>query len=433
MKAKKLLWILGLLLALAFVLFLSSCKTERDQNTVLGPHPTGWMDPASANFHGQPAVRDSNSCRSCHGEDLHGGTSGSSCYTCHASYPHPVGWINADGPAFHGLVARMDSSRQCQTCHGADYRGGNSGVACFTCHRNYPHIENANWLTLTPDTTFHGWATLVDSVQGQSCTPCHGADFRGTPIARSCYDCHNGLHVGVNNEDTDTHRAFVASKGWALASCKVCHDSTFTGGPAATVNEEAACTACHATTNVAMDLGGCNVCHTTEPDARPYWKVPFGMDSAAAGAHTTHVTENNYGCRECHPSLSASGHPHALPADAGFIEGRVRFANLFGMQPVVSHNGPANSGNATCSNVYCHTNGVHPTPGAPVTFPGWRSTLHCGACHGIPPTPAENPSHPQNAVCSACHSSVDPTSNFAFPDSIRFVADSLHVDGSYHR
>ncbi|HEY3295561.1 MAG TPA: CxxxxCH/CxxCH domain-containing protein [bacterium] len=438
MKQHKSLWIFLGLLALALMVAMVSCKTTREQST-LGPHPAGWNDPASAAFHGFAAARDSNSCRECHGQDLHGGSSGRSCYDCHATFPHPATWMDTTSSAFHGVAAKTDSSKSCVGCHGSDFQGGISGVGCYRCHTTYPHIVNTAWQQpLSTSPLFHGWYAQSDTNgPGQTCKPCHGTDFRGTPRANSCYDCHSVLHTTVENEDTDTHRAFVASKGWKINdNCAVCHGTDFTGGAAAGVDSAAVCIQCHAPTDNVMMLTGCNVCHTTEPELRSFWKVPFG--TADAGAHPLHVADNKFSCRECHPSLSASGHPHPLPADVAF--NRAVLADTFGFSPAFSHVGAPNSGNGACSNVYCHSNGLNPNfpphqnPRPAVVFPQW--TLHggCGMCHAIPPSLADDPSHPQGTGlnCSACHHDVDPNSNFNFPDSIRFVSDSLHVDANYH-
>lgn len=437
MKHTKPLWIFLPLLALMLLIAMLSCKTERVQSA-LGPHPEGWMDAANPNFHGVPAQRDSsNNCRACHGQDLTGGTSGISCSQCHLTLPHPANWMDTTSTGFHGVVARQDSNsnRNCAACHGADFRGGTSGVSCRGCHAPYPHADelpDTSWVgPLVADTVFHGWVAMSDTAgPGTSCTPCHGADYHGTSRAPTCFECHTMLHVDVENEDTSTHREFVASKNWKITTvCAVCHDTSFSGGRAATVDDAAVCTQCHNPSDDTMKLTGCNVCHTDDPSLRPYWKLPYGMDASAVGAHPTHVTENGYACRECHPSLSASGHPHALPADVAFVTGRTRFSNLFGMQPVFSHQGAANSGNGQCSNVYCHTDGVQPNPGPPVAFPQWTSSgFTCGTCHRFPPAAP----HRQDEVrCHLCHGDVDPTSNYNYPvpDSIRFIPDSLHVDG----
>ncbi len=47
---------------------------------------------------------------------------------------HPAGWLTKSSPNFHGVAIssnKWDMS-QCKTCHGPDYRGGSSGTSCFT-------------------------------------------------------------------------------------------------------------------------------------------------------------------------------------------------------------------------------------------------------------------------------------------------------------
>lgn len=79
------------LVIVGFVVFLYGCsevKNDLTVATVPGIHATGWVDPSSANFHGKSLETtnyDLNACKSCHGGDFSGGTSGVSCSNCHAS------------------------------------------------------------------------------------------------------------------------------------------------------------------------------------------------------------------------------------------------------------------------------------------------------------------------------------------------------------
>ncbi len=65
-----------------------------------------------------------NSCVSCHGASLQGGT-GPSCYTCHDAADH----TSVRGGVHH----RSGSSSSCATCHGPG-NGGGLGPACSDCH-----------------------------------------------------------------------------------------------------------------------------------------------------------------------------------------------------------------------------------------------------------------------------------------------------------
>jgi predicted CxxxxCH...CXXCH cytochrome family protein len=290
-----------------------------------------------------------------------------------------------------------------------------------------PHPQG--WLDPNSGDNFHGWPALRDSAR--LCRDCHGATLRGAgeESGNSCYECHGLLHLDISNENTLTHRNLIVEAQWKINRCGRCHGADFTGGKAAQIDSAARCTRCHVPTNEAMNLNECNVCHTTDPAATPgEWKVPYTMDAAAYGAHPGHVGRAKKHCSECHPSLSASGHPHALPADVSF--GRARIADTLGFHPTFTHEGGPLSGNGTCASNYCHSDGRAPNPGPPVVnHLVWNATpsFTCGACHEFPP---RDP-HPANRTCSQCHHNVDPASNFNYAqfDSVRFLADSLHVDG----
>jgi predicted CxxxxCH...CXXCH cytochrome family protein len=377
-------------------------------------HPKGWNDPASANFHGRPYLADSlGGCTGCHGADLSGGKSGVACTQCHATYPHPTGWNDTTSTHFHGPVALPDSGRTCQSCHGANYQGGISGVACYRCHATYPHVSGWNDST---SAAFHALPSILDSTG--ACKLCHGANYRGIAPGTNCFDCHSYFHNFVTNSDINTHRQLVATYNWRLAKCTQCHGTDFAGGAS-----HVSCLTCH---RLEGGPANCETCHGLPPvdDST----IPFSMPSGAFGAHPRHAVEKNYACSECHPPANGLSHIHALPANMSFDSAHV--ANAHGFHPTVTHVGDLNSGNAACASVYCHSDG-NGHPG--VAMPQWVSSgLQCGACHRIPPSLESDPDHPQppdGSRCSDCHSNVDPNSNFAYPDSIRFLVDSLHVNG----
>lgn len=113
---KKIILIYGFLIfALGSVIFYQGCS-ELDDSVTMAPdidvHPDGWANPSSANFHGTYIIDNKqwnlNLCKTCHGSDYAGGTSGSSCLGCHSS---------SGGP------------QNCRLCHGnSDHSNPPKGV-----------------------------------------------------------------------------------------------------------------------------------------------------------------------------------------------------------------------------------------------------------------------------------------------------------------
>ncbi|MBI5740790.1 MAG: CHRD domain-containing protein [Nitrospirae bacterium] len=98
----------------------------------------GGAQPVTVSF-------DAEQCMHCHGDDLDGGSSLISCFSCHDGpegalgqpLNHPAGWETgtADPAHFHGSYG-SDFSIGCVTCHGIEFEGGMSGLApaCALCH-----------------------------------------------------------------------------------------------------------------------------------------------------------------------------------------------------------------------------------------------------------------------------------------------------------
>lgn len=255
---------------------------------------------------------------------------------------------------------------------------------------------------------FHGAAALADG--GSGCTGCHGQGFTGQNDATSCYECHGFLHLGVRISQIATHRAFLADVAWNLVRCARCHGSDYAGG-----SSHVSCVSCHA------ESGGpeaCGTCHALPPEADA--ELPYGMPDGAYGAHAVHA---RFGCGECHPvETGRLLHVDALPAEISFASARI--ASQHDFSPAFTHLGNANSGNGSCATVYCHSDGLD---GAPAVMPQWTAGgIGCTACHRMPP-PAP---HEQVAECHQCHTNVDPASDYTRPDGIRFLVDSLHVNGN---
>ncbi|MFQ6113891.1 MAG: cytochrome c3 family protein [bacterium] len=289
-------------------------------------HPSGWRQVNSPDFHGL-FVRnnqwDWDACKSCHGENFDGGISKVACSSCHATIPHPSGWVNPGSENFHGKAIRQANWQMsgCLGCHGQDYRGASTGVSCITCH------------PATPE---------------------------------DCIVCHGGVDnlTGAPPEDLDGNR-----------------DTEFRG----------------------------------------------------VGAHTAHLSEGQltlgFECETCHvvpDSLYAPGHVDSdLPAE-------VNFSNL----ALVDNASPLWQGvSESCQDAYCHGNWSLLKSESNFSFiytadsiegnaasPTWTdpTTVSCGTCHDLPP---KGHTQVQLNQCVGCHGSV-------VDDNGVIINKEKHVNGN---
>lgn len=280
------------------------------------PHKAEWMDESSDQFHGafvQNNDWDTKACGSCHGEDFKGGSTGVSCYDCHAIFPHPANWLNSDSEEFHGHVLRNNDwdVSSCATCHGNDFQGGETKVSCYTCHSSFPH--DADWLQASSD-KFHGTFLQNNGWDTESCAACHGQDYQGGDVGVSCYTCHSAFpHSSnwVNNSSDEFHGNFIRQGGWSLASCKTCHAEDYSGG-----NTGVACAQCH------TQEGGpeaCNTCHGNADHIYPPRDLSNNTATTAigVGAHEEHMELFN-NCDLCHvvpASFDDPSHIDGPPAE----------------------------------------------------------------------------------------------------------------------
>jgi hypothetical protein len=294
------------------------------------------------------------------------------------SVSHPAEWDQN-----HGQKVIADGTESCKTCHGQEFEGGTSNISCGDagCHSNYPHPPA--WTTPKDDNS-HGVYIKNDNWRIENCQPCHGDDYRGGGSGESCYTCHTG------------------SRG--PESCNVCHG----------------------------DAG--------VSDSEIYsWAPPRDVDDnlqteyIGVGAHQVHLRNSTWttayeqNCSLCHVSLAGFDDPNH----------RNGIVNIdFGSE--ATNNGTVtpvwNSGNASCSDVYCHGNFIFRKEDSEEQYiyiedeiaglnPDmiWNNVGagqdDCGTCHGLPPA-----GHMQLTNCSSCHSSV-------VNDQNEIIDKSKHING----
>jgi hypothetical protein len=263
-----------------------------------------------------------------------------------------------------------------KTCHGAQYDGGTSGVACTSCHASFPHEV---------------------------------AFASGSVVA--------------------AHRDYIQMHlEWDISSCQNCHGTNF-GGEGV---DEKNCLTCHTD---AMGPANCSTCHGGSESSAPPNALSDDPDDPAIGAHAVHVAYSDVYCAECHvvpTSLDSEGHlDGTFPAVAEVVWGSI--ANQNGTINPTYLGG-------TCASSYCHGGFIYTKANAPeiakFIYEGdaitgndlsmnWNDSApaQCGSCHGLPPTghlvlaPEGEP-----LPCSACHAAV-------VDENYQIIDETLHVNG----
>lgn len=286
-------------------LFITRCT---DLNEDFRQHPDGWLNSTSVNFHGKKvAYSGIVSCTTCHGDNYRGGTSGVSCYQCHdGPSGHPEGMASPSSKNFHGFIFwdnEWDLSR-CKTCHGNDLRGGVSGTSCYQCH----NFQTCN--------TCHGYKSeaVFEDLRSESdsntlTVGAHTSHLQASHSLRDPLDC-NDCHVVPDSLFSASHMdgdgQAEVTFGWlATDSGKVTPQWD---------RSQATCTQtwCHGNFSFAK-ANSSNDWAYTEDTIRGNNKtvVWTATDKATCGTcHTLPPTGHNQGftsCSSCHDTVVASG------------------------------------------------------------------------------------------------------------------------------
>lgn len=253
------------------------------------PHSAqpSWSTTGHSSAALSPATRET--CKACHGSDFLGGSSGVSCKSCHPSFPHNTpGWSGYSGHGTYVMTTLGNNKNSCKLCHGSDLAGGISGVSCFSCHTNYPHM--AGWALPTA----HGVAAYGTGKNSCASTNCHKSNFAGSPpLIPACSSCHADFpHTNPNwrngsvglGGNIHAMTFIVQIAGGDTTACQECHGAGYNRVvPAApTLN----CTGCH--------TGG--VTHGTGWDGGLGHGTYFSSNYDSASASTT--------CNDCHGTFA---------------------------------------------------------------------------------------------------------------------------------
>jgi hypothetical protein len=184
------------------------------------------------------------------------GGNNQSSFSPDSAVAHPAAnWL----PTGHATAANADLS-SCATCHGSDFSGGISQVACTQCHMGDPlNVHPLDWGSQTYAT--HGPYVTANGIAACTNANCHGTSLLGiTSSGPSCSSCHIGgpmqVHPypiaqwGTNVTDPGFHGTYVTSKGTASCANAVCHGANLQG----VTNSGSSCLACHSQTFVSAAL-----------------------------------------------------------------------------------------------------------------------------------------------------------------------------------
>jgi hypothetical protein len=279
-----------------FAVFAISCSEDKT-STGYETHPSGWMNPASEEFHGQAAVPSGGeSCGGCHAlvapaaidVPYDEAAASGSCYECHNYFPHE--WASKI-PGHQDLIISSNwDLAGCAECHGTDFAGGNSGPSCLQCHGTgsiaaltdcnlchaQPPVDNAGMPAPYADGAFGAHAAHAR----YACTECHAAvtgldHINGVPADVTFSQAHI-----ANARDFDPVYAPPAVELSGNGGCGsiYCHS----GNAMSWLGDPVACGSCHSvlppppgsfhndnTTN-------CHVCHL-HVDPNSDYSTPDGI------------------------------------------------------------------------------------------------------------------------------------------------------------
>lgn len=385
-------------------------------------HPAGILNAASPDFHGT-LITETNwnfdACATCHGEDFEGGTSKVACTSCHEGGP-----------------------KACATCHTTELltKGAHSQhmngrldfTLCSECHVTPTHIEDEGHLGALPaevslNVPQSPGASYDASTHTCRGVYCHGGQFSGDTAAalneptwidtsgapRECGSCHG-----------------LPPSNHAQNDCVLCHGTV--AGPDRTI----ANATLHLDGIVELGRGqfeGCSACHGSELSAAPPLDVEqqTATSEVTIGMHESHLRGTHrltapIECEACHvvpTNVTSAGHlDTTAPAEVVFSE----LATQGGALPTW------NRTEATCADVYCHGGGTtslssDEAPGLSRT-PVWTRNsgedIVCGACHGAPPVDSAHDASMTLDRCAECHDSVD-----AWGNPILDGNNTLHING----
>jgi predicted CxxxxCH...CXXCH cytochrome family protein len=222
---------------IALVLAYHGCSEIEDNLTAPespGVHGAGWVKPSSPNFHGNYIINQKwnlSTCKTCHGNDYKGGNTGLSCYKCHTQPDGPEACTTCHGGDGHANPPKgLHGETSDTSIHvGAHYRHLNDTtrfaafVECTECHTQVNSFSDTNHIGPNPDgiAEIH-FGELANNYLGGGIYPNPQINLN-TGTCSGIY-CHGSFKGGnVNNTVSWTQPG--------SATCGTCHGNPQTGNP----------------------------------------------------------------------------------------------------------------------------------------------------------------------------------------------------------
>lgn len=241
LKSKMRVTIFGVLvIAMSFIAatFISGCG-ELDTNLsnvpdIPGPHPIGWAELNSADFHGKYILSNNEwnlkLCTGCHGEDYKGGGTGLSCYKCHSS---------PQGP------------EECSLCHGSNGKpnpprslNGQSSTAYIGVGAHSAHLDSNRWSAKLQCNDCHLPVNSFDDTNHIGATPNGIADITFGALSRTSLGGNITPDPNWNRSETKCSNTYChgtfkngnvnSTANWVSSAsvyCGTCHGDPQTGNP----------------------------------------------------------------------------------------------------------------------------------------------------------------------------------------------------------
>ncbi len=258
---KKLIMFYGsFIILLASALVYQGCS-ELNDNALLAPeirtHGVGWANPSSSNFHGSYIASTKwnlNQCKTCHGGDYSGGTSGSSCLGCHTNSNGPENCRTCHGNSEHSNPPSALNGDTSMTSLGVGmhmshrYPRYSAALSCEDCHRDINGFDDPNHIGDNPD-------GIAEIFFGTRAYDTLGGPIRPNPTwDRSTATCSNAYCHGTFKEGNVNAVGVWTNQGSVV--CGTCHGNPNTGNPTPNIN--GVFTEPHF---AFMDRNSCYICH----------------------------------------------------------------------------------------------------------------------------------------------------------------------------